>query len=104
MAQRPPRPLMIVADGVLLSMANNLAYRRQFPFLNTLYEANKRRGTSCGGCGAKKAQGADLYSQAKQSLAALPAAKKEQFKKMLNAEKILVRWNDATGHRQEATF
>ncbi len=103
MAKRPPRPLMIVADGVLLSMANNLAFRRQFPFLNSLYEANKRHGRSCGGCG-KKSTGPDVYAQAKQALASMTPAKQHQFKTMLNAEKILVRWLDGTGNRREVTF
>lgn len=103
MAQRPPRPLLIVADGVLLSMANNLAFRKQFPFLTTLYDSHKRYGRSCGGCG-KKVKGPDVYAQAKQSLASMSPDKKEQFKRMLNAEKIIVRWIDATGNRREAQF
>jgi hypothetical protein len=103
MANRPPRSQMTVADGVLLSMASNPMFRKQFPFLNSLHQQGRRPQRSCGSCGRKKTE-ADLYSRAKEALAHLPPAKQQQLKALLNTEKIRVRWIDANGNTQERNF
>ena len=104
MAQRPPRPLVIVADGMLVSMAANPTYRNQFPFLQSIFAlTNGRRPRTCGGCGRKKAT-TDAYARAKAALAALPPAKQQQLKTMLHADKIRVRWAGSDGQQQEVNF
>lgn len=100
---KPPRPLVIVEDGVLLSMASSLNFRKQFPFLNTLHQQGRRTQRTCGGCGGKAA-GHNVFAKAKEALAGLPSAKQQQLKTMLNAEKVRVRWIDAQGNTQERNF
>lgn len=103
--KRPPRPVVIIQDGVLLSMAASLNFRQQFPFLQALQQQHGRQAPhTCSSCSRKQKQASNLYTRAKESLASLPPHKQQQLKTLLNAEKIRIHWIDANGNKQERTF
>lgn len=103
MATTPKNRLVFIEDGVLLSMALNETYLREFPFLNALRAATNSGRPRCGRCQEDKNSRASILAAAKRTLAGLDSTRKERLKELLNAEKVRISYID--GKRSvERTF
>lgn len=84
------RPLVVIEEGTLTSMATNAAFLKEFPFLKSLGSAAKKKG-GCGGCKAAQER-AVVFTSAKVAIRGLPSDKINRMKQMLNAQRIRVRY------------
>lgn len=89
----PERKLVNIEEGMLVQMANNQAILKEFPFLKSLQSFNVAK-TSCNTCsgGRNGGQKAIVFTSAKQTLASMGNDKKLKLKKLLNAQKIRIRY------------
>lgn len=82
--------LLIIEDSVLLAMAGNPSFLKEFPFLSGLKDTPKAK-SGCGRCGRTAAKRVNATNGVKSSLIAMGVEKKQRLKKMLNAEKVRIR-------------
>lgn len=105
---RPPlkRKMVVIEDGMLVSMAANEAIAAEFPFLKPVLAAARTaaRGGGCGSCGQAARTKAAAYRQAKLNLAGLPSDKKRRLKELLNAQAVRLLYKDAANRAQQLTF
>lgn len=95
--------LITLEESVLVTMAGNPTFVRDFPFLLNLKQLARKR-TGCGKCGARKAaRRGQIMNNIKQSIVNMSEQKKTSLKKALRAEKIRVRVANA-GKVTEYTF
>lgn len=90
MAEAKRRPLVVIEEGTLGSMAINAAFLKEFPFLKSLGALTKKKG-GCGGCKAAQERSV-AYTSAKIAIRGLPSNKIAKLKEMLNAQRIRVRY------------
>ena len=95
--------LLIIDEGVLLGMAGNPGFIKEFPFLKSLAKTHNQKSTGCGRCNRSAQRRVAQINGAKQSIVTMGAERKQRLKKMLNAEKVRVRVANA-GKVSEYTF
>ena len=85
------RKLVVIEESLLVSMAQNQKFTKEFPFLKGLARYAASKG-GCGGCGANRSNStkATVYTQAKQTIAGMGDVKKRALKKLLNAAKVRI--------------
>lgn len=86
----PIRKLVVLEEGLLLSMAKNPRYLKEFPFLKPLAQYAPTGG-GCGGCRGANAQRSSLVNAAKQSVVSMGDDRKKLLKQLLNTHKIRLR-------------
>ena len=82
--------LTVIQNSHLTTMAVDQKFLNEFPFLKVLQTAAKARGRRC--CGNSDKGRAAALTAAKANLAALSGDKKRILKKLLNADKIRIRY------------
>lgn len=85
-----PQKLLVLEEAVLMNMAINPNFIKEFPFLSGLKQASKP-STGCGRCGQRVNNRANVVNGIKQSIVSMGVAQKQKLKKLLNAEKLRVR-------------
>ena len=86
------RHLVVLDNGLLLSLAQQEEFTREFPFLKQLHGV---RG-SCGGCQRASHTQNQLLNSAKQAFQALTGERKAKLKELLNARQLRVTYLTAT--------
>lgn len=103
MSETPKKKLVVIEDGALLSMANNAAIIREFPFLSALASRNLgNRG--CGRCGRARVERTIAYMSAKIKLAGMDATKKRRLKELLNAQQVRITYRNNSNKVVQLTF
>lgn len=98
-----PTKLLIIEESTLVSLAGNPTIVKEFPFLSGLNSTPAVAKSSCGRCNQQASRRVSAVNGVKQSLIALGAEKKQQLKKLLNAEKVKIRVAN-NGRITEYTF
>jgi hypothetical protein len=97
--------LVVIDDGLILSLLNDTAFAAQIP---CLYNKKEIFRTGAGGCGAcaRKRQERQRKEMAtiKMCLAGMGADKKEALKQKLNAEQIRVMYVNSAGQVVQHNF
>jgi epoxyqueuosine reductase QueG len=101
MLRKPPRELITIEDGVLMSMAANVTYLREFPLLTAVRQLSAHPVSRCGKCQKRTPTNTKVFTVAKAAIAALPPAKQQRLKALLNTKRLRLRWTDASGRTQE---
>ena len=104
MAVRPAvvtRKLVIIEEGLILSMASTERFFKEFPVLRQaqpLLNATSPRGrTSCGNClGDPLMQRDEIMSRIKMSLAGMPDDRRRLLATMLNAKHLRIIYRQGT--------
>lgn len=88
----PLRKSITIDEGVLVSMAFNKAFLREFPFLEGVKGALKKLGGAkgCGSCGRSASARSQILSSAKQTLATMDSSKKRKLREMLHTERVKI--------------
>jgi hypothetical protein len=94
--------LLILEESVLVAMAGNPIFLKEFPFLSGLKLSEKTK-SSCGRCNRSSSRRLNSINGIKSSLIAMGVEKKQRLKKMLNAEKVRIRVANG-GRVTEYTF
>jgi len=88
----PLRKLVILEEGMIIGLANNSQFLSAFPFLSPLKQLTTARAGGCGKCGTAAKQRGQLVQSAKMAIIGLGGDKKRQMKRLLNAEKVQIRY------------
>lgn len=88
----PLRKLVILEEGMIIGLANNNQFLTAFPFLSPLKKLTTARAGGCGKCGTAAKQRGQLMQSAKMAIIGLGGDKKKQLKRLLNAEKVQIRY------------
>jgi hypothetical protein len=88
----PVRKLVIVEDSMLIGLSNNHQFVAAFPFLSPLTKLTKARAGGCGKCNSAAKRRIQLVNAAKMAIIGLDQSKKNQMKKLMNADKIQVKY------------
>jgi len=88
----PVRKLVIMEDGMIIGLSNNHQFVTAFPFLAPLKKLTKARVGGCGKCNSAAKQRVQLLNSAKMAIIGLGQDKKDQMKKLMNANKIQVKY------------
>lgn len=91
---QPKRKFMILADGMLVSMAANATFTNEFPFLISLRQSPIQQSGGCGRCGQRNTQRHPIFNAVKMALANLPNEKKQRLKQLLNTDEIRIHYVD----------
>lgn len=94
--------LLIIEESVLVAMAGNPNFTKEFTFLAPLAKATKA-STGCGRCNRRASKRATLINGLKLSLVSMGAEKKKRLKQLLNADKVRIRVAQE-GQVKEYTF
>lgn len=99
------RDLVVLEDSTILSMLNDQQYASNIPCLSNKKDLFRSSAGGCGTC-AKKRQEKQRQEMAriKSCLAALSTEKKNELKKMLDADKVRVVFVNASGKVVQLTF
>jgi hypothetical protein len=95
MAVRPApalRKLVIIEEGLILSMATSAQFLAEFPFLRSAASlATNLAGQPCNSCGGKANTGrSEVLTKLKQTLAGMPDTQRRKLKELLNAAQVRV--------------
>lgn len=103
---QPQRKLVVIEDGLLLSMASNATFVAAFPFLAALQNPQVRAGTrgGCGSCGGKNNARNSALLAAKANLANMDVDSKRRLKEMLNTQQVRIIYQDANHRTIAKTF
>ena len=88
----PIKKLTILEEGLIVGLSNNSQYLNAFPFLNAVRRLTNARRGGCGKCGTAAKERGQIMQSAKQAIVALSEDKKRELKRMLNTEKIQVKY------------
>lgn len=88
------RKMVVIEDSMILSMAQNQSFLAEFPFLQGLTAAAKKRKGGCGSCGTANRERGQVLNAAKAAIAGMSSEKKKRLLKLLNTEKVRVIYND----------
>lgn len=94
MAVTQKRKLVVVEDSMVLSMAMQQQFLTEFPFLQGLTAAAKKKVGGCGRCGSANRERGQVLNAAKAAIAGMSPEKKKRMMQLLNAEKLRVIYND----------
>lgn len=94
--------LLMIEESVLITMANNPNFIREFGFLKGVQQLRSKK-TGCGKCNRNAGQRINLVNGAKQTIVSMGAERKRRLKQLLKAEKVRVRVAHA-GKVTEYTF
>jgi len=89
------KKLVVLEEGVLISLANQPNFLKHFPFLKALKGMSSTKTSAC--CGAaKKANDARVkkLQQAKQTIGGMADDRKRLLKKLLNTKKARVSYKN----------
>lgn len=98
----PLRPLVVLEDGVIATMASQAKFLTEFPFLKNLLVALEP--SSCSSCGSGTDKRRDAYAAMKMSIAGLGSSQMLKLKTMLNAKQVRLNYRDASGRGIKLTF
>lgn len=82
--------LLLIEESVLVAMAGNPTFLKEFPFLSGLKDSVKSK-PGCGRCSRTASRRVNTVNGVKSSLIAMGVEKKQRLKKMLNTEKVRIR-------------
>lgn len=88
----PIKKLVILEEGLIIGLSNNTQYVKAFPFLHTVQKLTNARRGGCGKCGTASKQRAQVLQSAKHAIVALGEDKKRELKRLLNTEKIQIKY------------
>tara|TARA_R110002020_G_scaffold16515_1_gene58239 strand:- start:353 stop:673 length:321 start_codon:yes stop_codon:yes gene_type:complete len=88
----PVKKLVILEEGLIIGLSNNTQYVKAFPFLLTVQKLTNARRGGCGKCGTAAKERGRVLQGAKQAIVALGSDKKKELKRLLNAEKIQIKY------------
>ena len=88
----PVRKLVILEEGLIVGLSNNIQYVKAFPFLNAVKKLTNARRGGCGKCGVAAKERSSIMQSTKQAVVALSSDKKKELKRLLNAEKIQIKY------------
>jgi|TARA_R110000824_G_scaffold347671_1_gene534414 hypothetical protein len=88
----PIKKLVILEEGLIIGLSNNAQYVKAFPFLHTVQKLTNARRGGCGKCGTASKQRAQVLQSAKHAIVALGADKKKELKRLLNTEKVQIKY------------
>lgn len=93
-ASPPIKKLVVIEDGILVTMANSPQFLTEFPFLKSLATYRAPAG-GCGSCGGKNnGQKAVVFTAAKQAIAGMGDDKKRTLKRLLNTELVRITYRN----------
>jgi len=95
--------LLILEEAVLIGMAGNPNFVKEFGFLKSLNQLNTTKKGKCRPCGQRTSKRIQMINAAKQSILTMGAQKKVRLKTMLKADKVRLRVQ-AGGKIREHTF
>lgn len=97
--------LVVVDDGLILSLLQDSTFAATIPCLYNKREIFKTGAGGCGAC-ARKRQDRQRKEMAtiKMCLAGMSAEKKDTLKKKLNAEQVRIMYVNAGGQVVQLTF
>jgi len=98
-----PVTLKVIEDSTIISMANNAIFVKEFPFLERVKKASRRK-SGCSRCQVSDQHKADIIQKAKQGLAGLASSRKARLKTLLDAKKVRVIYRTPTGKVIKLTF
>jgi len=82
--------LLILEESVLVTMANNPNFMKEFAFLKGI-KSLKQKSTGCGKCNRNAGRRSTIVNSAKQVIVNMGAERKRRLKQLLKAEKVRVR-------------
>lgn len=88
----PVKKLVILEEGLIVGLSNNAQYVTAFPFLNAVKKLTNARRGGCGKCGTAAKERSTIMQSAKQAIIALGSDKKKELKRLLNTEKIQIKY------------
>ena len=88
----PVKKLIILEEGLIVGLSNNSQYVNAFPFLNAVKKLTNALRGGCGKCGTAAKERASIMQSAKQAIVALSVDKKRELKRLLNTEKIQIKY------------
>lgn len=94
--------LLILEEAMLVSMAGNPNFTREFPYLDQIKGA-KSSNPNCSKCSKDVQKRVSLVNGVKQAIVSMGAEKKARLKAMLSTEQVRVRVSDG-GKILEYTF
>lgn len=97
--------LVVIDDGLILTLLNDTAFSAQIPCLYNKKEIFRAAAGGCGAC-ARKRQERQRREMAtiKMCLAGMGADKKTELKKRLDADQARIMYVDASGKVVQVTF
>jgi hypothetical protein len=81
--------LLVLEDSVLLTLAANPNFLREFPFLSSAAKPKAKPG--CAPCNRAASRRLQMMHVVKQSIVNMGIEKKKRLKEMLSAEKLRLR-------------
>ena len=96
-------PLLLLEEAVILNLAGNPNFVKEYPFLASVLSAANAPASGCSRCNRTAAKRINTVNGVKQSFLSMSAEKKQRLKNLLNAEKVRVRLVVA-GKVMEYTF
>ena len=88
----PIKKLVILEEGLIIGLSNNAQYVKAFPFLQVVQKLTNARTGGCGKCGTASRDRGKVLQSAKQAITALSNDKKSELKRLLNTEKIQIKY------------
>lgn len=97
--------LVVLDDGVILSLLNDNEFSAKIPCLYNKKEIFRKTSVGCGAC-ARKRQDRQRKEMAtiKMCISGMSADKKEELKKKLNAEQVRILYVNAAEQVVQLTF
>ena len=94
----PRHKLFVLEDNVVLGLAANLDYRREFPFLEKLANLKPLPG-KCSACVARQHRTTQLavLAEMKRQFGEMPDDRKRKLKSMLSAAQVRVVYKTGSG-------
>jgi hypothetical protein len=90
-----PRKLVTIEDSLLISMAANPAFVKEFPFLKSLEKPQALSGKpNCGGCRKTQADRTLATMSAKVAIATMSNDKKKRLKQLINTDQVRVKYRE----------
>lgn len=96
------RKLVIIEDGVLLTLAQSPVALAAFPFLRPLGQ-DRPSAQGCQRCRKKTTAAASVYAAAKAAIAGLDATRKQRLKDLLHAQSVRVIYSAPAGDPKNPT-
>lgn len=99
MAEAPVRPLVVIENGLLQTMATNPKYVTLFPFLVPLQRAGQAGRGKC--CGERARERLALFERAKAAIAMSSPETRDKLKEILRARQLRVRYLEGSKVQQK---
>lgn len=103
MSTKPVKEITVLEDSVLLSIAQNKTIVGEFPFLQTLLRASKKK-QGCGSCsGTAKPGPSEDFMNVKRMIADMGDDRKRRLRELLGTRQVKI-YFERGGKIQKMTF